>query len=385
MLTLMKFANDIEQLGGKMWLVGGAIRDEILNKKISDRDFLITGINVSDFHGEKIVGKDFPVFLKEIDGKICEIAFARKERKTGLKHSDFEIITNKNIKIEEDLKRRDFTINAIAKNVLTDEIIDPFNGRQDLENRILRHVSDAFSEDPERVFRGARFATSLNFEIAEDTKKLMKKLKSQLKFIESERVWLELKKVLKCNNPSIFFETLKEIDCLDVFFKEINDFDEMNFKRIMKILNFGVNEIEKFGILVHNLTPVQIRDFCRRIKIPNKFRDFGILCSTELGKFHDALKMKPEKFVPWVLQQKINFINLLNISGKILSGEENSNLKLSILHFDKIFHRALKVFEIEKRITGKELIKEGFKPGIKFGNILLRRRIESFKNDISKS
>ena len=151
-------ANKIKQLGGKLYLVGGAVRDELLGKQTHDEDYCVTGITAEQFQRlfpeAHIRGKAFEVF--DIDGK--EFAMARTEIKQGIGHKEFEIKTDPRITIEQDLARRDITINSIAKEVLTGEIIDPFNGRKDLKDKIIRATTSAFKEDPLRVYRVARFS-----------------------------------------------------------------------------------------------------------------------------------------------------------------------------------------------------------------------------------
>ncbi len=151
-----------------------------------------------------------------------EFALARRETKTGIGHKEFEVDT-KDVTIEEDLARRDITINAIAKNVLTGEIIDPFNGRKDIKKGIIKATTNAFKEDPLRVYRVARIATKTKFKVEENTLKLMEELKPELNTLSKERVFVEFEKALKEDKPSIFFEVLKQAKVLDVHFKEIFD------------------------------------------------------------------------------------------------------------------------------------------------------------------
>ena len=158
-MEIKSIAKLIEQNGGRLYLVGGAVRDELLNRPIYDKDYCITGMDKDKFvelFPEAISrGKSFEVF--DLEG--CEFALARTEKKIGKGHKNFEITTNKNITIEEDLKRRDLCINSIAKDVLTNEIIDPFNGIDDIKNKTIRAVGESSLEDPLRVYRVARFAS----------------------------------------------------------------------------------------------------------------------------------------------------------------------------------------------------------------------------------
>ena len=222
-MSIVEIAKLIKQNGGETYLVGGAVRDAILNKKISDEDYCVTGLTeekfIEIFPQARTQGKSFNVFV--LEGK--EFALARKETKIGKGHKEFKIESDANITIEEDLERRDITINSIAQNVLTKEIIDPFNGQTDLENRIINITSSKFVEDPLRVYRVARIAAVLDFKVSKKTLNTMNKLKEELNTLSKERVFTEFKKALEASTPSIFFDVLKEADVLDVHFKEIYD------------------------------------------------------------------------------------------------------------------------------------------------------------------
>ena len=223
MKNIDEIANKIHSKGGNVYLVGGAIRDKLLGIVNHDEDYCVTGISFEEFKElfpeAYIRGKDFHVF--SMDNK--EFAIARKERKIGIGHNSFDVEVDKKITIEEDLERRDITINAIAKEVLTDKIIDPFHGREDLKNKIIRAVSSHFAEDPLRVYRVARFASQFNFHVEENTMQMMKLLKSELSSLAVERVYHELSKALLTDKPSRFFDVLKEADVLDIHFKEVYD------------------------------------------------------------------------------------------------------------------------------------------------------------------
>lgn len=223
MTDINEIANTINLNGGKLYLVGGAVRDELLGIKNHDEDYSVTGISFDEFKKlfpmAYVRGKDFPVF--SINNK--EFAIARKERKIGIGHKDFDVETDKKITIEQDLERRDITINAIAKDVLTGKIIDPFGGIEDLKSKKIRAVSSHFEEDPLRVYRVARFASQFDFKVEENTIKMMTSLKSELTSLSVERVYNEFSKALLTEKPSIFFDVLKQANVLDVHFKEIYD------------------------------------------------------------------------------------------------------------------------------------------------------------------
>lgn len=221
--NIIEIANKIKSNGGNVYLVGGAIRDKLLGIVNHDEDYCVTGLSFDEFRElfpeAYVRGKDFPVF--SINNK--EFAIARKERKIGIGHNSFDVEINKKITIEEDLERRDITINAIAKEVLADKIIDPFGGRSDLKNNIIRAVSSHFVEDPLRVYRVARFASQFDFKVEENTIKMMELLKNELSSLAVERVYQELSRALLTDKPSIFFDVLKEANVLDIHFKEIYD------------------------------------------------------------------------------------------------------------------------------------------------------------------
>jgi len=202
----------IRHIGGEIHLVGGSVRDSFLNIDNNDIDFCITGLTkfqfMELFPEAKITGEFFPVFRLHD----AEFAFARKEVKNSKGHNGFSISANPLITIEDDLARRDLTINAMAINILTGELIDMFNGIVSIEDKIIRHInSDAFKEDPLRVYRVARFAATLNFNVSEETLKLMKKMKDSLQELSQERVFSEMKKALKSKNPRTFFDVFQEL------------------------------------------------------------------------------------------------------------------------------------------------------------------------------
>ncbi len=180
----------------EIYLVGGAVRDKILNIAVKDRDWVVVGATVEEMLEQKYqqVGKDFPVFIHPQTKE--EYALARTERKTGKGYTGFSVHASPEVSLVEDLLRRDLTINAIAEDI-DGNLIDPFNGQEDIQNRVLRHVSSAFSEDPLRVLRVARFAarfSHLGFTVADDTLALMKNivLEDELETLVAERVWREI-------------------------------------------------------------------------------------------------------------------------------------------------------------------------------------------------
>ncbi|MEO6172071.1 MAG: multifunctional CCA tRNA nucleotidyl transferase/2'3'-cyclic phosphodiesterase/2'nucleotidase/phosphatase, partial [Arenimonas sp.] len=210
----------------KTYLVGGAVRDALLGRAAGDRDYVVVGATPEKMLslGFQPVGKDFPVFLHPQTKE--EYALARSERKTAAGYRGFVFHTAADVTLEQDLIRRDFTINAIAQD---DEgnLIDPFSGQKDIHDKILRHVSPAFAEDPVRILRAARFMArfaKLGFTIAPETMALMRQMVSngEVDALVSERVWQELKRALEEPMPSAFIQALRDCDALKILFPEID-------------------------------------------------------------------------------------------------------------------------------------------------------------------
>ena len=409
--NIIEIAKKIENIGGKLYLVGGAIRDKYLKRKVTDEDYCVTGINQADF--EKLFpkaiirGKDFPVY--DIQGK--EIALAREERKLDKGHKSFIINTNKNITIEQDLARRDITINSIAQEVLTEKIIDPFNGIEDIKNKTIRKTTEAFREDPLRAYRVARFAATLEFKVEKNTIESMYELKEELNTLSGERVFDEFRKALLSNKPSIFFEVLKEANILDVHFREIYNLigktqpekfhpEGDSFNHTMIVLDNSsklTNNLEvKFSCLVHDLgkgiTPKEIlphhygheergielvQSLGKRIKIPNNW----IKCGKAACKFH----MKGGIFEQMTTKKQVDFIEnvsktILGLEGMkiIVMCDKSRNGEFVEVNFDKIGK------EVLKKVTGKDIIKKyNITNGKEIKNRLRQERIKLL-NDMKK-
>ncbi|MEE9343812.1 MAG: hypothetical protein V3V12_09285 [Gammaproteobacteria bacterium] len=210
----------------KVYLVGGAVRDELLDLPVLDRDWVVVGATTNEMlaAGYTQVGKDFPVFLHPQTKE--EYALARTERKSGQGYTGFSVQASPEVTLEEDLLRRDLTINAMAKSD-AGEIIDPFNGQDDLAQGLLRHVSPAFSEDPVRILRIARFAARFaqsGFKVAHGTNALMRTMvaNGEIDYLVPERVWSEWCKALETGTPEKFFQVLRGCQALKILFPEVN-------------------------------------------------------------------------------------------------------------------------------------------------------------------
>lgn len=226
---LEEILNHLQKIGAKPILVGGCVRDSLLQIPCKDYDIEIFGIDsielieksLKKFGNVKLVGKSFGVLTLKIDEYDFDFALARTEKKTGLGHGDFEVTTNSKLSYKEAALRRDFTINSIGYDFLKKEFLDPFDGIKDLKNKLLKHIDDnTFIEDALRVYRAIQFASRFDFTIDEKTKELCKKmvLSDDLKYLAKERIFEEFKKLfLKSKKPSIGFELLKELGVLKYF------------------------------------------------------------------------------------------------------------------------------------------------------------------------
>ena len=210
----------------KIYLVGGAVRDSLLGLVPGDRDWVVVGATQPQMEalGFRAVGKDFPVFLHPDTGE--EHALARTERKSGRGYRGFVVDAHPSVTLEEDLQRRDFTLNAIARDEETGELVDPYGGVRDIQDRVLRHVGPAFVEDPLRVLRAARFMARfapLGFSVAAETMALMRQMvdSGELDALVPERVWQELRRALASAQPSAFLRTLHECGALGVILPEV--------------------------------------------------------------------------------------------------------------------------------------------------------------------
>ena len=283
----------------QVYLVGGAVRDALLNRKVVERDYVVVGATPEEMlsQGFTQVGKDFPVFLHPKTQE--EYALARTERKSGKGYTGFVCDASSSVTLEEDLLRRDLTVNAIAQDNLGN-LIDPYGGKKDLENRLLRHVSEAFSEDPLRVFRVARFATRyayLGFTIATETMALMQSMaqSGELSTLSAERVWQETKRSLLEKTPHVFFTVLNQAHGLNDWFTEL----ERNVDTALETLKTAVdlekveNEslvedtgletplpessdsetarlITRFTALLTHLNEEEAKQLCSRLKVQNQ-------------------------------------------------------------------------------------------------------------------
>ncbi|NAX44608.1 MULTISPECIES: multifunctional CCA addition/repair protein [unclassified Vibrio] len=315
----------------QVYLVGGAVRDQLLHIDIYDKDWVVVGSSPEQMlaTGFTSVGKDFPVFLHPKTKQ--EYALARTERKTGAGYTGFACYYAPDVTLEEDLARRDLTINAIAQDN-AGKLIDPYGGQRDLHNRLLRHVSDAFIEDPLRVLRVARFAAKfahLGFTIADETMALMKQItqSGELQHLTAERVWQEWQKSLATQHPEIFISALRQCGALKVVLPELDRlFGVPQPEKWHPEIDTGVHTLMvaaqaaklsssiavRFAAQVHDLgkgvTPKSewpshkmhchtginiIKALCERVRIPNECKELALLVCEQHSNIHRAAELKP--------------------------------------------------------------------------------------------
>ena len=314
----------------KIYLVGGAVRDQLLNYPVKEKDWVVVGATVNEMLdlGYQQVGKDFPVFLHPETKD--EHALARTERNTAPGYKGFEVHASPEVTLEEDLIRRDLTINAIAQDE-AGNIVDPYNGQKDLKLKLLRHVSGAFSEDPVRILRVARFAARyahLGFTVADETLQLMQKMveDGEADALVAERVWQEFNKALNERNPEVFIQTLRDCHALKIILPEIDNLFgvpqpvehhpeiDTGIHTLMVLQQASLLTQEpatRFAALCHDLgkalTPKDkwpshhgheaqgvkpIKELCNRLRIPNNFRELACITAEFHLHVHRAFEIK---------------------------------------------------------------------------------------------
>ncbi|GLR63022.1 CCA tRNA nucleotidyltransferase [Marinospirillum insulare] len=263
----------------QVYLVGGAVRDELLNLFVKDRDWVVVGATPEQMEkqGFRPVGKDFPVFLHPQTHE--EYALARTERKDGKGYKGFTVIASPEVTLEEDLLRRDLTINAIAKDS-TGQLIDPYKGQEDLNNKLLRAVSDAFNEDPLRVLRTARFAARfayLGFKVEAGTLEKMCQITAsgELGYLTAERVWVEVEKALTAQTPSVFYKLLAKVGAVEklwpVLAKQLtNNPDCLNW--LDKAAQQAFSLPKRFALLGWGAKPVFLEELVEHLSLPKEYQ-----------------------------------------------------------------------------------------------------------------
>nr|WP_247605047.1 multifunctional CCA addition/repair protein [Citrobacter sp. On2M] len=406
-----------KESGVKIYLVGGAVRDALLGLPIKDKDWVVVGATPQGMlnAGYQQVGRDFPVFLHPQTRE--EYALARTERKSGSGYTGFTCYAAPDVTLEADLQRRDLTINAMARDD-DGEIIDPYNGLDDLENRLLRHVSPAFSEDPLRVLRVARFAARyahLGFRIADETMTLMREMNAagELEHLTPERVWKETEGALTTRNPHVFFQVLRDCGALRGLFPEVDALFgvpapaqwhpeiDTGIHTLMTLSMAAMLSPEvdvRFATLCHDLgkalTPKAlwprhhghgpagvklVEQLCQRLRVPNDIRDLAKL----VAEFHDLIHtfpiLQPKTIVKlfdsidaWRKPQRVEQI--------ALTSEADVRGRTGFEAADYPQGRLLReAWQVAQAVPTKDVVEAGFK-GQAIREELTRRRIAAVAN-----
>lgn len=399
------------------YLVGGAVRDELLGLPVVDRDWVVVGATIEQLleDGFQQIGSDFPCFLHPQTKE--EYALARTERKSASGHTGFICDFHQDITLEEDLLRRDLTINAIAKSI-DGEYIDPYGGRADLEAKVLRHVSDAFVEDPLRVLRVARFAAryaGLGFTVHPDTMALMKSLvhSGELNSLTAERVWKEMSRALDSTRPSEFFLILRECGALAILLPEVEalfgvpqpkehhpeidtgshvmmvidrarqlfNMPQVTWAALMHDLGKGVTPEDKWPQhICHEINGVSlVKEVCQRYKLPKDYTQLALLVCEHHLRCHKVLEMKPNKILrlleeldgfrrPERLEQ---FVRACEADAKGRLGYENEEYPQAQL--------LLNCGKVARNINIKPLQDEGYE-GLNLAEKIRELRISAIKS-----
>ncbi len=400
----------------KIYLVGGAVRDSLLGLEPKERDWVVVGATPEQLEaqGYKQVGKDFPVFLHPQTHE--EYALARTERKTAPGYYGFEVHAAPEVTLEEDLLRRDLTINAIAQSD-DGQLIDPFNGQQDLAGRLLRHVSPAFSEDPVRILRVARFAARfahLGFTVAPETNQLMRDMVNagEVDALVAERVWAETEKALSEQTPTRFFETLRDCGALEKLFPEIErlygvpqpekhhpeiDTGVHTMMVLEQAARLSSEPMVRFAALVHDLgkgtTPKAewpkhiaheergvplVEALCERLRVPKSYRELAVAVTRYHLHYHRAAKLKPT-----TLLKMLNALDAFRRPERfelfILACEADSRGRTGFedAHFEQpdILRRAR---DAAAAITAQQFVDQGLL-GAVIGTALNKQRAKAIK------
>jgi tRNA nucleotidyltransferase (CCA-adding enzyme) len=407
----------------KTYLVGGAVRDRLLGYPFHEKDWVVVGATpeIMEQQGFTPVGKDFPVFLHPITKE--EYALARTERKTGRGYAGFSFYCGEDVTIEDDLVRRDLTINAIAEDE-SGNLVDPYGGRRDIFNKKLRHVSNAFLEDPVRILRVARFAARyhhLGFAIADETNTLMQEMvnNGEVDHLVAERVWKETQRALSENSPEIFIQTLRSCGALERIFPEINalfgvpqtaihhpevDTGIHTLMSLQQAAKITENVCVRFATLVHDLgkgtTPEQewprhiaheersiplVKKLCDRTGAPKEYKELALMVAQWHTHCHRALELKPVTLLK-VLQMTDAFRRPERFEQFLVCCEADARGRTGFEDRDypqaDYFRAALKC---TLTINIKDIVARGF-TGKEFGDEVNRLRLNALtdiKNNIN--
>jgi len=398
--TEADFSARVRQAGGRAFLVGGYVRDLCRQAQAKDRDYVICGLTVQQlervFPEAKRVGKSFPVYLLQIDAEVCEVSLARKERKIASGYTGFAVSTDASITIEEDLLRRDTRMNAMALELPERTMVDPYGGQQDIAERIIRPVSEHFTEDPVRALRAARQAAELEFALAEETILMMRACRDELRQESEDRFRGELTRALAVKRPSVFFRALAAAELLEVTLPEIfaligqtqpvqwhpeGDAFEHTMQVVDEVSAVSDNLVCRFAALAHDLgkgtTPKEMLPHhydheLRGLEVLDGWKGRGTLPKVwvEAAKFviehhmHACRLKKPGKIVKLLLA--LRHVPLTTEDFCHILRADHSEPPFYLLHADELLEELLQV-------SGKEAPED--LPGEAIGQWIEARRI----------
>lgn len=398
-----------------IYLVGGAVRDKLLNYPSKDKDYVVVGSTVEEMlqQGFEQVGKDFPVFLHPKTK--AEYALARTERKSGSGYAGFEVYATPDVSLVDDLRRRDLTINAMAQN--DQGLVDPYGGQSDLKAKVLRHVSESFKEDPLRVLRVARFAARyayMGFTVADSTMDLMCEMVSsgELSTLMAERVWQEIQRSLAERSPEVFFEVLRQCGALAVILPEIDvlfgvpqpakhhpeiDTGLHTMMVLQQAALLSNSPVVRFAALTHDLgkglTPAEnwpshyghetkglraLRALVARLRVPNEYIGLAEKVMEYHTHCHRALELKATTLLK-MLEAVGAFRQADKLDQFLLACEADSRGRLGFEN--RAYPQAKwvkKAFLAANEVGSKEFVEQGL-VGKKIGDALTKRRLEVIK------
>ncbi|MCU7837260.1 MAG: multifunctional CCA addition/repair protein [gamma proteobacterium symbiont of Taylorina sp.] len=403
----------------QIYKVGGAVRDKLLHRKVVDNDYVVVGATIEEMlaAGYKPIGKDFPVFLHPQSHD--EYALARTERKVAKGYHGFEFYADSHVSLEEDLIRRDLTINAIAEDE-HGKLYDPYHGIDDINHRILRHISQAFAEDPLRVLRVARFAAryaEYGFSIADETMTMMQCLvdNDEVDALVAERVWQEVDKALSDNNPWIFFKVLRQCGALARLFPELErlfgvpqspqwhpeiDTGVHTLMVLEQASRLSDKAVVRFAALLHDLgkgtTPSSewpkhiahesrgvplVEALCQRLKVPRHYSALALLVTEFHLNYHRIEELKPATIVKLFSRLDAfrrperfeDFLLACEADAKGRLGFENSSAEKT--------QRFRDFFQAANQVKTQEIIAQGYK-GMEIAEQLRIKRIAAVKKEL---
>lgn len=362
----------------KIYLVGGAVRDKLLGLTPKEKDYVVVGATVKDMLnlGYQQVGKEFPVFLHPKTRE--EYALARMERKVGLGYKGFTFDASSEVTLEEDLIRRDLTINAMAEEE-DGKLIDPYHGKNDLDKKLLRHVSPAFAEDPVRILRVGRFLARyayMGFTVAPETIQLMKKMveAGEVNALVPERVWKELERALGEQHPEKFFEVLDQCGALSILFPELS-MQSAGMHGLQIAAQNNLETVVRFAVLLHDLPDAKktITELCNRYRVPNQYKELALITALHYKTALSAHTLSAEEL--------LTFFNSLDIYRRMDRFEIFLEVCAVIAFLQEKKFDRLWLFNMAEHLknhsamTAKALVEQGV-TGMELGKELNRSRLE---------